>query len=68
MEVTLMRVRCEAEGSGAGEYNDIEGEVISGANDLTGTISVRCDDGEVFRLNGWMWLITVLENTGGDEE
>jgi hypothetical protein len=60
-----MRVRCEAEGAGAGEYNDIEGEVIRGASDLTGPISVRCDDGEICRLNGWMWLITVLKD--GDD-
>jgi hypothetical protein len=63
-----MRVLCEASGSGAGEYNDIEGEVISGESDLTGPISVRDDDGDIFHLNGWMWLITVLEGNADDKE
>ena len=51
--------------------NDVEGEVIGGEFydpdtarcDLEDTFTVRCDDGEVFQLHGWMVDITVLEET-----
>lgn len=59
-----MRVLC----SGM-EGTDIEGEVISGEfydpdtgrYELEETITVRCDDGEVFHVHGWMADVTVLE-------
>ena len=61
-----MRVLC----SGM-DGSDIEGEVIGGEfydadtrrYDLEETFSVRCDDGEVFQVHGWMVDVTVLEET-----
>jgi hypothetical protein len=35
-----------------------EGEVISG--DLDGEFVVRCDDGAVFRVNGWLGDVEVV--------
>ena len=61
-----MRVLC----SGM-DGSDVEGEVIGGEFydpgtghcDLEDTFTVRCDDGEVFQVHGWMVKITVLEET-----
>ena len=61
-----MRILC----SGL-DGSDIEGEVIggefydadTGSYDLESSFTVRCDDGEVFQVHGWMVDLTVLEET-----
>jgi hypothetical protein len=62
-----MRVLCEAQ-----DYSSyVEGEIIRGEDDLEGTFSVRCDDGEILHLNGWLWRKFVMtphncQNCGKD--
>ena len=60
-----MRVLCSAfDGS------DIEGEVIggddfdpiSGTCDLGSTFTVRCDDGALFQVHGWMVDVSTVES------
>lgn len=59
-----MRVLC----SGM-DGSDIEGEVIggefydadAGQCDLEDTFTVRCDDGGVFEVHGWLVDVTVME-------
>ena len=59
-----MRVRC----SGV-EGSDVEGVVIGGEFfdadtghcDLEDTFTVRCDDGAVFKVHGWMVDVFVIE-------
>lgn len=51
------------------EGNDVEGEVIgseyfdpdTGICELENTFTVRCDDGAVFEVHGWLVDVTVLE-------
>jgi|GEM_PF-3542606 len=60
-----MRVLC----SGI-DGRDIEGEVIggedfdvaSGSCDLDSTFTVRCDDGALFQVHGWLVDVTVLQD------
>ena len=59
-----MRIRC----SGV-EGADIEGELIGGGFidpdtaefDLEDTFTVRCDDGAVLKVHGWMVDVSVIE-------
>ncbi len=59
-----MRVRC----SGIDGY-DVEGEVIGGEDfdpfsqtcDLESIFTVRCDDGAIFEVHGWLVDVTVVE-------
>ena len=61
-----MRVIC----SGL-DGSDVEGEVIggevydpdTGRCDLEETFTVRCDNGEVFQVHGWMVDVTIMEET-----
>ena len=61
-----MRVLC----SGL-DGSDVEGEVIggkfnnpdTGRCDLEETSTVRCDNGEVFQVHGWMVDVTIMEET-----
>ena len=63
-----MRVLCEW------RAELIEGEIVAGnwcdpertVFDFDGTFTVRCDDGEVFRVNGWMGSIEVLDGSVED--
>ena len=59
-----MRVRC----SGIDGY-DVEGDVIGGESfdplsqtcDLDSMFTVRCDDGAIFEVHGWLVDVTVVE-------
>ena len=61
-----MRVLC----SGM-DGSDVEGEVVggefydpdTGRSDLEETFTVRCDNGEVFQVHGWMVDVTIMEET-----
>jgi hypothetical protein len=58
-----MRVICTGGGF------DVEGEVIggedfdpiSGTCDLDSTFTVRCDDGALFQVHGWMVEVAAVE-------
>jgi hypothetical protein len=55
-----MRVLCSALDGSEVEGFVIGGEVLNaelGSFDLDATFKVRCDDGEVFKVNGWQVLI-----------
>ena len=60
-----MRVRCNGV-----EGSDIEGTVIggeffdadTGQCDLEDTFTVRCDDGALFEVHGWMADVVVIED------
>jgi len=59
-----MRVICTGGGF------DVEGEVIGGEDfdpitgtcDLDSTFTVRCDDGALFQVHGWMVEIEAVES------
>ena len=62
-----MRVLCEC------LAEEIEGEIVAGTwcdPEHTvfdfGTFLIRCDDGELFRVNGWMGHIQVLDGSEDD--
>lgn len=59
-----MRVRCSSISG-----HDVEGEVIGGEKfdpitgecDLESEFTVRCDDGTVFQVHGWLVDIEIIE-------
>jgi hypothetical protein len=59
-----MRLICTG-----GEF-DVEGEVIGGEDfdpitgtcDLDSTFTVRCDDGALFQVHGWMVEVEAVES------
>ena len=61
-----MRVLC----SGM-DGSDVEGEVVggefydsdTGRCDLEETFTVRCENGEVFQVHGWIVDVTIMEET-----
>lgn len=60
-----MRVICTGGGS------DVEGEVIggedfdpiSGTCDLASNFTVRCDDGALFQVHGWIVEVAAVETS-----
>ncbi len=63
-----MRNHC-----GAIDGYDVEGEIIGGERfdpgaktcDLESVFTVRCDNGAIFEVHGWLAVWTVLESPKG---
>lgn len=63
-----MRVLCSAPDGSYVEGLVIGGEgldVEKGSFDLDATFKVRCDDGEVFKVNGWLVDVEVVDSAIG---
>jgi len=63
-----MRVICSAPDGSYLEGLIISGEgfdVEKGSFDLDATFKVRCDDGEVFKVNGWQVDVEILDSEMG---